>query len=182
LAKALVTILMSLVFAGGALGCTASSGTTVPEGSTTTLVISGQTIEVRWGETATFAGGIRMVAYAPQVDPRAKPLTPGDVVLYCMVDITNGRSQPFLYEQADFALYAKDRTAIGGLAGGLALPSELVLLSGTLAPGETVQGAVPFELPEDQISTIQRLFFHCHSREEVSGGLNDIGWSVYWGE
>ncbi len=174
----MTAILAVLAFAGGAEGCTPSN----EPGHSTTIVISGQSVYAGWGETATFADDIRMVAYAPKVDPRATPVYPGDIVLYCMVDITNGGSSPLKYDLARFGLYAKDKTCPGGLNGKLTTVSEPPLASGTLAPGETVQGAVPFELPEDQVPTIQQLFFHCHSRVEVPGGLNDIGWSVYWSD
>jgi hypothetical protein len=127
-------------------------------GVTTTMVIDGKGDYVAWGETATILDGVAMTAYPPQVDPLATPIREGNVVVYCMIEITNGADEAFPYDQKEFTLDAKGEGSTAGWEGRLTV-SEPPLLSGTLEPGETVRGALPFEFSPEAVSTIHDLMF-----------------------
>jgi hypothetical protein len=133
---------------------------TYAAGSSTTVVIGAQSFYVRWGETASILEGVTIAASAPVVDPRAEPVHAGRAILYCVVEMTNGSTEPFTYREADFYLYADLGFAVGGLDGSLASRDEMPLLvSGTLDPGHTIRGAVAFELSPEAVPTVERLAF-----------------------
>jgi hypothetical protein len=133
---------------------------TYAAGSSTTVVISAESFYVLWGETATVLEGVTITASAPVVDPETEPAHAGRVILYSVVEMTNGSDEPFSYEQADFYLYADLGFSVGGVDGSPAPSGEMPLLaSGTLEVGQNARGAVAFELAPEAVPTIARLAF-----------------------
>jgi hypothetical protein len=145
---------------------------------TPTTTTGGASLHLGWGETATIVDGVRVAASAPVVDPEAEPVNPGDVVLYCTVQITNEGSEPFGYDQADFTLIVGDgyEGCQGGLQGRLTTTPEPALLSGTLAPGQAVWGFLPLELAAEKVSEVSYLQFAPAGPTERGQGI----WIVYW--
>jgi hypothetical protein len=117
-----------------------------------------------------------MVAQAPQVDPEATPAREGEVVLYCVVEISNSSSTPFTYDQADFELLALPWVSYGGERGLLATVSEPPFLSGTLEPGETLRRAIPFELAPEALDIEKRLSFRRLERTTSATVLVVVEW------
>jgi hypothetical protein len=114
-----------------------------------------------WGETVTVPGVMRVTVEQPRVDDEAAPVEssmPDNVVLYSMVTIENIGSDPLAYDQLDFILSAGDDSWDGG-AKGLRASKEPALSSGTLAPGESARGAVPFQFSRAHLADISHLVF-----------------------
>jgi hypothetical protein len=156
----LATFLPVLLVAGCSRDVVDPGGPTYTAGSSTTVVISAESFYVRWGETATVVEGVAIAASAPLADPETEPVHAGRVVLYSVVEMTNGGDEPFSYKQADFYLYADLGFSVGGVDGSLTPSGEAPpLASGTLEPGQTVRGAVAFELTTEAVPTIERLAF-----------------------
>jgi hypothetical protein len=100
--------------------------------------------ELKWGETATVEG-VNVTVNRPITDPSAKASQPGFMVVSSDVTITNTGGAPIHLAPEDFFLE-------GGRSGGGGMrskPGSEGLQPSTLSPGETVTGAVRFNLHED---------------------------------
>jgi hypothetical protein len=130
-----------------------------------------------WGGTVTGPGEVTIMVAAPKVDSQARPAHPGNVVLYCVVEITNGGDAPFDYRPVDFALFVPEGVSAGGVLGEdddlLITVSQPPLLAGTLGPGETIWGAVAFEVSSDSVSTVEQVMF---GHADPPGGT----WTACW--
>lgn len=131
----------------------AESTTSVSQGQTTastSLPVTTSTVtilrqqELRWGETAAVDGGAVTVD-APMIDPAVEASQPGFMVVFCMVAITNTGETPISFAPYDFNLEG-GRSGSGGMGSK---PASGALEMGTLSPGQTVTGAVRFNLHED---------------------------------
>jgi hypothetical protein len=115
-------------------------------GATSTITTLRQQ-ELKWGETAMIDGGAVTVE-APVADPAAMSPQEGFKVVYSLVTITNTGETPISYSQYDFNLEGRHS---GGTGSGvpLAAGAQPDLEMGTLPPGQTVTGAVRFNLSQD---------------------------------
>ena len=132
---------------GGATSSTgAVSTTTTPAPSTTTTVAETTTTsltKLAWSDTGKWQG-ISVTAAAPQVDPSPELVGAGNKVVYCMVTLTNNGTDPFDYNGLDFILLDTDQQEYDNY-GVSSMPD---VGEGTLAGGESVSGAVAFEVPQ----------------------------------
>lgn len=154
-AAALVAAALSIAAAAALAGCslggstttttvrvttTAAPITTTTQPETTTTVISTGTLG--FGEKGTW-NGITVTVESPEVDPAPALVGEGNRVVLSMVTITNEGKDVFDYNGLDFQLYDADENEYD--SAGLSSVADLG--QGSLAPGETAQGAVAFELP-----------------------------------
>lgn len=147
---AAVLIVAALALGGCSLGgsttttvavtTTVAPTTTSTEPESTTIPIS--TATLRFGDKGTWQG-ISVTAVAPETDTTPVSVGAGDRVVYCMVTIVNNSKDPLDYNGLDFQLFDADKQEYDNTA----LPSVADLGEGTVAPGETAEGAVAFELP-----------------------------------
>lgn len=112
--------------------------TTTTEAQTTTTVAA----ELSWDGTGAW-NGISVTAAAPQTDNDPAFVGEGNKVVYCTVKLTNGSKEQFDYNGLDFVMFDSAHQEYDN-AGLTSMPD---LGQGSLAPGESVQGAVAFELP-----------------------------------
>ncbi len=102
-----------------------------------------ETLELRWGETATLEGG-SITVDEPQVNPDGPAPHEGSVAVHSKVTIMNTGKMAISYAAHDFSFEA---SASGG--GGITTePTEADLWIGTLPPGESAQGIVRFHMKE----------------------------------
>jgi hypothetical protein len=175
-------VLAAVMGAGLLAGCeqrSAEPGDSVSSPESTETVVTGMVgaFSRTWGGTVTRPGGVTIMADAPKVDSQARPAHPGNVVLYCVVEITNGGDGPFDYRPVDFALFVQKGVSAGGVLGEhsdlLTTVSEPPLLAGTLEPGGTIRGAVAFEVSPSGVSTVEQLMF---GHADPPGGT----WTAVW--
>ena len=81
---------------------------------------------------------------SPQVDPLPESVDTGDKVVYCEVKVINNSKDPLDYNGLDFTLYDTAHSEYDN-TGLTSMPD---FGEGTLNPGESVEGAVAFELPQ----------------------------------
>ena len=117
---------------------TAAPTTTSTEAETTTTLA----VPIDWGKTATWEG-VSLTANAPTVDPLPESVDTGDQVVYCLVKLVNNTKDPYDYNGLDFSLYDTNHQEYDAFG----LTSMPDLGTGTLAPGESAEGAVAFEMP-----------------------------------
>jgi hypothetical protein len=150
---ALMTMALLAVAAPALAGCSLSGGgtTTTVKATTTTAAPPTTTTEaetttttatkLKFNDKGTWEG-ISVTVESPQTDTTPILVGAGNRVVFCMVTVINGSKDAFDYNGLDFTL-----TADGEEYENAGLTSVVDLGVGTLAPGETAQGAVAFEVP-----------------------------------
>ncbi|MBU2600649.1 MAG: DUF4352 domain-containing protein [Actinobacteria bacterium] len=130
---------------------TANATTTTTTALTTTTTTLGS---LSWGESDVYADDgvpeLEISVEAPEVDATAatKYIDPGRQVCVVLVTIRNLSVAPHDYNKFDFTAYdGRDFEAPHPSWYRTQLPE---LEQGTLPPGGTVKGYVPFDLPDDQ--------------------------------
>jgi Domain of unknown function (DUF4352) len=125
-------------------GSGATSTTVAPSTSSTVAAAttSTTTAKLAWGDAGNWQG-ISITAAAPQVDQTPESVDPGDQVVYCMVKVVNNSKDAFDYNGLDFVMF----DAAHQKYDNFGLTSMPDFGEGTLAPGESVEGAIAFELP-----------------------------------
>jgi hypothetical protein len=149
LAAALLLAAMLMVggcaLSGGATTTTAAPTTTTAAPSTTTTEAETTTTtaaKLAFGAKGTWEG-ISVTATRPEIDYSPTLVGEGNKVVYCTVTIVNNSSEPFDYNGLEFTLFDADHQEYDN--AGLASVADLGV--GTLAPGESADGAVAFEMP-----------------------------------
>jgi hypothetical protein len=151
----LLGLVMAVAMLAALCGCaeSAGAGTTTSSGASTTIApttsstaaestTSTTTAKLAWGDTGTWQG-ISITVAAPQVDPAPESVDPGDQVVYCTVTVVNNSKDAFDYNGLDFLLLDTAHQEYDNFG----LTSMPDFGEGTLAPGETIKGAIAFELP-----------------------------------
>lgn len=179
-ALALVPLLVALAVAIGVLGCTGrDSGTSLagptpkstvspstagPGRTTTTTRTTPSVIEkwAVWGEAVTIEGVARMTVEAPLPDRRATPVSipgfAGQTVVYSLITIQNIGRTAIVYDARWFELRAEGESWGGGYEG-LTTSVGPLLGSGSLGPGDSVRGAVAFQLTAAGVATIREIVY-----------------------
>jgi hypothetical protein len=137
-----------------------------------------ESAEAGWGETVTFAGILQITATPPLQDLSGKPAASGgprQVVLYSTVTLENIGTLPRSYDPLWFGLEAGSEGWSGGQEG-VQTSIGPPLVAGTLRPGETVTGTVPFQLSAPAASQPCTLMF---DTVPVSGSEQPV-LSVEW--
>lgn len=152
-ALALVVVALLLAAALALSGCSLSGGGTTTTAAPTTTTAAPTTtteaettttaaIELKFGGKGTWQG-ISVTVESAQLDTTPVLVGAGNKVVYCMVTIMNGSKDAFDYNGLDFSIYDTNHQEYDN-AG---MSSVADIGEGTLAPGETAQGAVAFEIP-----------------------------------
>ena len=123
-----------------AVTTTAAPTTTSTAPETTTTAVA--TATLKFGDKGTWQG-ISVTATAPEIDTTPVLVNEGNRVVYCMVTIVNNSKEAFDFNGLDFELFDTDQQEYDN-AG---LTSVADLGEGSVAPGETAEGAVAFEVP-----------------------------------
>lgn len=136
----------ALVLTGCGTSTTSSGSTTSAgkseESSATSTTNKGN--KLAFGETGTWKG-IEITVSEPTVDTKAEFVSEGKKVVYCTVVIKNNSDKDFDYNALGFTMFDSEHQSYD--AFGMASVPDLS--SGTLAPGETVKGAIAYEMPEN---------------------------------
>ena len=143
-ALALVVVALLLAAALALSGCSLSGGGTTTTAAPTTTTAAPTTtteaettttaaIELKFGGKGTWQG-ISVTVESAQLDTTPVLVGAGNKVVYCMVTIMNGSKGAFDYNGHQ----EYDNAGMSSVAD---------IGEGTLAPGETAQGAVAFEIP-----------------------------------
>lgn len=156
--SAVVVVLAAALALGGLFsGCAGSTGnnpTTSSGGAVTTTSLATTTstaaettsttaAKLAWGATGKWQG-ISVNAASPQTDPSPQLVGAGNKVVYCMVTITNNSAAAFDYNGLDFILLDTEHLEYDNPG----LSSTADIGEGTLAVGDSVSGAVAFEVPQ----------------------------------
>jgi hypothetical protein len=143
----IVAVLAAACAGSGATTSTSAAATTTSASTTSTTVAATTTtivaVKSAWGASGTWQD-VSLTAAPPQTDPSPELVGDGNKVVYCMVTIKNGSSDPFDYNGLSFTL----TDSAGEQYENFGLTSMPDLGEGTLQPGETVEGAVAFEIPQ----------------------------------
>jgi hypothetical protein len=143
---AIVAVLPAACAGSGATTTTAAAVTSTSAVTTSTTVAETTTtivaVKSAWNGSGTWQD-ISLTAAPPQTDPSPELVGDGNKVVYCMVTFKNGSSDPFDYNGLSFTL----TDSAGEQHENFGLTSMPDLGEGTLQPGETVGGAVAFEIP-----------------------------------
>jgi hypothetical protein len=157
IAVAVVTLALAVALGGLLGGCTGSAGgsttssaqapssTTIAPETTSTVAETTSTTAAKltWGQTGKWQG-ISVTAASPQNDPSPGLVGDGNKVVYCVVTLANTSPDPFDYNGLDFILFDREHQEYDNYGLG-SVPD---VGEGTLAPGESVTGAVAFEVPQ----------------------------------
>ena len=157
IAAAAVTLALAVASGGQLTGCATSTGasttssgdvttsTTLAPATTSTAGETTSTTAARltWGDTGKWQG-VSVTAASPQNDPSPGLVDAGNKVVYCVVSLVNNSPDPFDYNGLDFILSDTGHQEYDNYGLG-SVPD---IGEGTLAPGESVSGAVAFELPQ----------------------------------
>jgi hypothetical protein len=140
---------------GGCAGSAGGSATTSNAGAATSTTFAPTTTstvaettsttaaKLAWGDTGKWQG-ISVTAAGPQTDPSPELVGEGNKVVYCTVNVANNSPDPFDYNGLDFMLFDSAHQEYDSYG----LTSMPDFGEGTLAPGESLSGAVAFELPQ----------------------------------